>query len=472
MQKFIGRKQELDRLLLLMEKKTASFLIVKGRRRIGKSRLIAEFGNFFDHFYQFSGLPPEPGVTKQDQLDEFSRQIAREFHTGKAKYDAWGDAFRMLSERARTGKILILFDEISWMGSKDHTFLGQIKNLWDLYLKQNDQLIFVICGSASSWIEKNILSSTGFVGRISLTLTLDELTLKECNAFFPKNISAYEKFKILSVTGGVPKYLEEILRHENAEENIARLCFRKGGFLVDEFNHIFSDIFLRKSDYYKKIIEVLSDGAKIQNDIQKVLDISYHGRVSEYLNELELAGFIKKDYIWNMKSGYDKDKKKYRLSDNYLRFYLKYIEKNFQKIQRNAFELKTISALPQWYSVMGLQFENLVLRNRSFLHKTLNISPEEIVSENPYFQSGKMGCQIDYLIQTRYQTLYVCEVKFSKNPIGIDVISEVQEKINRLKRPKAFSCRPVLIHVNGITQDVADESYFSNIVDFSDFLSS
>lgn len=93
------------------------------------------------------------------------------------------------------------------------------------------------------------------------------------------------------------------------------------------------------------------------------------------------------------------------------------------------------------------------------------------MSENPYFQSGENSCQIDYLIQTRHHSLYICEIKFSKNPIGVDVIAEVAEKIKRLKRPKGFSCRAVLIHVNGVTQDLIDEYYFSEIIDFSEFLS-
>ena len=65
----------------------------------------------------------------------------------------------------------------------------------------------------------------------------------------------------------------------------------------------------------------------------------------------------------------------------------------------------------------------------------------------------------------------MCEIKFSKNSLGADVISEVQKKIDRLKRPKGFSCRPVLIHVNGVTEDLIDCDYFSDIVDFSQLLS-
>ena len=473
MARFIGRKPELQRLSELIDKKTASFLLVKGRRRIGKSRLIEEFSQSFDKYYAFAGLPPDDKTTAKHQLDEFSRQIAREFKTAKAHYDDWSDAFWAVGERIQSGKILLLFDEISWMGSKDPTFLGKIKNLWDSQLKKNDQLIFAICGSASSWIEKNILSNTGFVGRISFTLTLNELPLSNCNQFWPKNISSYEKFKILSVTGGIPKYLEEILPHKSAEDNITRLCFHKGGFLADEFKQIFSDIFIRNSPYYKRIIKTLVNGAKEQDEICQTLDVERHGRIPEYLSELELAGFISKDYTWNIKTGQDIEWRKYRLSDNYIRFYLKYIEKNLGKIERNTFSIKSVASLPEWYCIMGLQFENLVLNNRIALQRALKIKLEEIICENPYFQkktTRNLGCQIDYMIQTKFNTLYICEIKFSKNKIGMNIIKEIQQKINRLNRPKGFSCRPVLIHVNGVTKGLVDSDYFSEIIDFGQLL--
>ncbi len=473
MTKFIGRNNELQQLLELSKKKSASFLVIKGRRRIGKSRLIEEFGRHFDHYYAFAGLPPGEKTTAEQQLDEFSRQIAREFKTAKAYYDDWSDAFFAIGERVKTGKILILFDEISWMGSKDATFLGKIKNFWDLQLRKNDQLIFALCGSASSWIEKNILSSTGFVGRISFTQTLHELPLFDCNKFWPSNISGYEKFKLLSVTGGIPKYLEEILPHDSAEANITRLCFTKGGFLVDEFERIFSDIFLRKSARYKKIIRALVNGPLEKDELYNALNIKESGRISEYLNELTLAGFIAQDHAWNLENGEDSELRKYRLSDNYLRFYLKYIEKNMSKIERNAFAIKSVASLPQWYSMMGFQFENLVLNNRPLLHRAMGIRADDIICENPFFQrktSIQRGCQIDYMVQAKFENLYICEIKFSKNLIGIDIIEEVQQKIDRLRRPKGFSCRPVLIHVNGVTEDVVDSNYFSKIIDFSELL--
>lgn len=120
---------------------------------------------------------------------------------------------------------------------------------------------------------------------------------------------------------------------------------------------------------------------------------------------------------------------------------------------------------------MGLQFENLVLNNRKPIHKCLGVKPEEIICENPYFQkitTKTSGCQIDYLIQTKFDTLYVCEIKFSRNEIGISIIQEVQDKIKKLKYFKRHSCRPVLIHVNGVTEEVIDHDFFANIIDLGE----
>jgi len=99
------------------------------------------------------------------------------------------------------------------MGSHDPEFLSKLKNAWDLYFSQNPQLILVLSGSMSAWIEENILSSTGFLGRESLTLTLRELPLNVCKEFWTAygvNATPYEMLRFLCVTGGVPRYLEEM----------------------------------------------------------------------------------------------------------------------------------------------------------------------------------------------------------------------------------------------------------------------
>ena len=392
------------------------------------------------------------------------------------KPDDWGNIFWHLSKYTAEGPVLIVFDEISWMGEKDPNFLGKLKTAWDMYFSKNPQLILVLCGSISSWIEENILSNTGFVGRISIDLILEELPLNVCNAFWhpkEKRITAYEKFKLLSVTGGVPLYLERIKPELPAEQNIRDLCFMQGGLLVREFDEIFSDLFSRKNASHKEIVACLANGPKDLGQICKELKKELGGGYSRHLDDLVKAGFVQRDFTWSLDSGKESKLSKYRLSDNYLRFYLKYIAPNRSKIEKGAFANAALSRFPGWESLMGLQFENLVAHNRKALWNLLNLSPDEIVMDGPFFQNPtarQAGCQIDYLIQTRFHNLYLCEVKFSKNPIGQKIINEMEEKRKRLKIPKFCSIRPVLIHVNGVEESVLDEGYFDKVIDFGQLL--
>jgi len=472
--KFIGREQELNRLKGLLSKQNASLIVVRGRRRIGKSRLLAEFGKEMKSYF-FSGNPPIRKTSAQSQRELFAQQLERVGISG-IKPDDWGNLFWHLSKHTEKGRILIVFDEISWMGGKDPHFLGHLKTAWDMYFSKNPNLIIALCGSVSSWIEKNILSSSGFLGRITIDLILEELPLHECNGFWsPKEsrITAYEKFKFLSITGGVPLYLEQIRTNSSAEENIRDLCFTRGGLLVREFEEIFSDLFSRKKSCHKELVTCLSSGPKELAQICKELGKSQGGLYSKYLDELMKAGFIKRDFTWDLKSSKQSKLSRYRLSDNYLRFYLKYIAPNRAKIEKGSITLSMQNHLPGWESNMGLMFENLVIHNLKALWKAMAISPEEIIMEGPFFQSStarQPGCQVDYMIQMRFSTLYLCEIKFSKKPVGRKIIDEMEEKIKRLRIPRNFSIRPVLIHVNGVEDSVLEENYFDKIIDFSELL--
>lgn len=473
--KFIGRKRELERLSGLWKKNIASFVVVKGRRRIGKSRLIEKFTEN-TNVVSLSGLPPAPGIKAQDQRDEFARQLARIFKIPIPYSQDWGDLFFHLAHHTQKGPVVISLDEISWMGMKDRTFLGKLKNAWDQHFKKNPQLILIVCGSVSSWIEKNILSSTGFVGRIDLVITLEELGLPECNQFWGRhtqNISPYEKFKILSVTGGVPRYLENIVPSINAEELLRQLCFTPEGFLFREFDQIFRDLFSSKNETYRKILEWLSQNPSATlEEICQGLGVVKSGVFSNYLKDLIAAGFLRCSRTWDLKKAKSSKLGQFRISDNYIRFYLKYIAPNVESILRGSFQDRPLGLSSGWETVMGLQFENLIVQNRRILYDLLHIHPSEILCDGPYFQKPtkhKSGCQIDYMVQTKYNTLYVCEIKFSKHPIQLDVVKEMQQKIASLEA-RGMSVRPILIHVNGVDEGLRAEDFFAEIIDFGEML--
>ncbi len=487
---FVGRKSELTLLETLDQKNIANFIVVKGRRRIGKSTLIEKFAEN-KIFYSFSGLPPTRKTEDDNssmQINAFFNQLKTYFSNIPPEIEAqknWWNLLNFLADQVAISnhpvdkkfdkKIVILLDEISWMGESEPDLPGIIKTLWDQKFKKNPNLCLFLCGSVSSWIEENIIANTGFVGRISLNMSLKELPLHECNLFFSQNpgFSAYEKFKLLSVTGGIPRYLEEFRTSETAEENIKGLCFNPNGLLFHEFDQIFNDSFSSHAGIYRDIVEILADGSRTRDEISDKLNQDSGGYLSECLENLITAGFIQRDFTWNIKEKKYGKLSTYRLSDNYVRFYLKYISTNKTNIKQNLFQEVSVTALPGWSSILGLQFENLVLNNIQSLFKLLNIPPSHVAVCNPYFQRATMkqkGCQIDLLIQTVTHTLYVCEVKFSRNPIGKSVSLEVLQKCENLNAPKGFSKLPVLIHVNGVEDSVIDNHDFFRIVDFGDLL--
>ena len=468
---FFGREPELEQLDNFFKKPIAAIAACCGRRRIGKSTLIEHAAKGYP-FYEFYGLPPREGITNQDQLDNFSRLLSKHFSIPFVQFSDWQEAFDMLAGLTKQGNYVVFLDEISWMGGKDKDFPGKLKGVWDTQFKKNPAFKLILCGSVSSWIQENILRSKGFVGRVSLTIDLEELPLHQANRFWSEApyISSYEKFKILCVTGGIPRYLEEINPKIDAEKNIKQLAFTAGGLLVTEFDKIFSDLFGKNAEEYQSIIRLLVHQPLSAEEIAKLLNIELSGHLSNKLTVLKECGFLVRDYVWQEKKCLQK-LSKYRLRDNYLRFYLKYIESKKELIEKKLYQDIDLENLPNWSNIMGLQFENLVLNNLNQIVKILGISPESLYSASPYFQNptkSNLGCQVDLLIQTKY-TLYLIEIKFCKM-IGIEIIDEVIQKIERLKIPKTVSLRPVLIYQGELSKQILKENFFSNLIAFDDLL--
>ncbi len=473
MKPFVGRDNELRKLEDLSKSGRTCLVVMKGRRRIGKSRLAEEFGKN-KVFLPFSGPSPVEGVTAQNQRDSFARELATLFHLPPFTFMDWSDGFAHLSRHLIKKPTVILFDEISWMGSKDPTFIPKLKIWWDLALQNHPSVILILCGSVSTWIDKNIINSTAFFGRVSLYLELTELSIPQCKKLLHlQNFkgSDLDFFKILSITGGIPWYLEQIQANQNADENIKRLCFEKDGLLVHEFERIFNDLFSSRGEIYKKIITSLSQGMKTSAALQKTLSYSASGTLSQYLKALEICGFISKHPDWSLKTGKPSKLILYRLSDNYLRFYIHYIEPNLMKIEQGLFLESPLSSLPGWEPMLGFQLENLLLKNRFLLYQALGIHAQDIMIDNPYVQktSGrKKGCQIDYLIQTKSNTLFVCEIKMRRRELGLEVIDAMKTKIASLALPKGFGIAPVLLHLGPISDALLSSRYFYRIIDIAD----
>lgn len=469
---FVGRQKEITKLNDLAQKRQASLVVIKGRRRIGKSRLAAEYAKN-KTFLNFTGLAPVPGVTAQNQRDTFAIRLAQLLKLPPMAFHEWEDALNALSFYLKNEPTVILFDEISWMGSKDAAFVSKLKTWWDSDIQNRSNITLIFCGSVSTWIEEHILKSTAFFGRISLTIELAPLSLAESTCLLKlRGIkgSEYDFYKLLAVTGGIPWYLEQILPHYSADQNIHKLCFEKDGLLVVEFDRIFHDLFSKRGEVYKNILLSLQDGMKTLDHIRQNIDYGKSGTLSGLVEHLITAGFVTKHTQWSIKTGANKRQSLYRLNDPYIRFFLKYIEPNLAKIHKNFYEEVDMAQLPGYETMLGFQIECLLLQNRSALLRNIGMSPSDCVFDNPYIQiqsTKNRGCQIDYLIQTRTNNIYVCEFKFRRKELEASIMEEVQNKIDRLSLPRGYAAVPVLFQIGGVADKIIDQRFFYRIVDMA-----
>ncbi|MBO7684949.1 MAG: AAA family ATPase [Kiritimatiellae bacterium] len=470
MKKFFGRESYLDKLDALWRKSTSSFVVVAGRRRIGKSTLVEEFAARSNcEFIEIVGLPPGEKMTNQKQIDNFCERLARHIGRPRQSADCWARAFDALDDALKgRGRTIVFLDEISWMGKYDDSFAGFLKTAWDTQFSKHDRLIFIIAGSVSAWINRNIQRSKGYVGRISLDFTLPELPPATCLGFWGRKLdrtSTGDILDVLAVTGGVPKYLNEIDPSLSPDENIRRLCYDPDGYLFKDFDRIFDDVFGASISAKKRILTLLAEKPASVSELALALGGDPNGHLSENLAELQEAGFIAGARGRNPVTGKDVREIRYRLRDNYTRFYLRYILPKKESIANGFYQYVPLERLPGWDVIMGLQFENLVLNNIAVLAPHIGLMGKTVESAAPYFRSGRKtgkGVQIDYLVQLPKCT-YVIEIK-RKRHITSAIEDQMQEKLDRLKLPRGRSVKLVLVYAGELDPVVEENGFFDYLV--------
>jgi hypothetical protein len=278
-------------------------------------------------------------------------------------------------------------------------------------------------------------------------------------------MSSTEKFDILSVVGGVPRYLEEIRPSLTVDENMRRMCFLKQGLLFREFDETFNAVFGSDAVKRRAVLEALSGGSMKASAIAGKLGVAVNGHLTRTLKELEYAGFVARESNLNVETGKPARIDRYRICDNYTRFYLHFIEPNRKAISGGLFRFASMEQLKGWESQLGYQFENLIVNHVGDLFVHLGVDRSLVLSAAPYAQRGTKrgeGCQIDLLVQTR-RTAFIVEIK-RRREIGPEVMEEVMEKVRRLKVSKGVSVRTALVYDGRLSPRIEAEHGFDVII--------
>ena len=476
MSDFYGRQELMGALKMLWSKRNASLVTCRGRRRIGKSTLIEEFARRSGAFFiKIEGLRPKPGLSNKDELAYFASSLSRQTGCDRTCPVDWLSAFARLDREIPDGRrAVVLLDEISWMAYYDKTFPEVLKTAWDDLFKKHAKLVLVLCGSVAMWIKENIIDNGAFAGRRSYDFSVPELPLSDCVKFWgaaANRENANDILDVLSVTGGVPRYLEEINPALSADENIRRLAYFPKSVLAEDFEDMFRDVITGEPGVRADILRSLVGGPKNVSEIFGAIGKKKNGHLSSALAELAEAGFIVADSGLSPETGKSPNSIRYRIKDNYVRFYLRYIEPFADMVEKGSFSFTSLDQLGGWKAIEGLAFENLVVNNfREFL-APLGLERTLVVSAAPFRKVSRSrgeGVQVDLLLQTAL-SVYFVEIK-RQSEIGREVIDEMTEKVRRIRVPRGKTVKTALVYSGELAPIVEAQGYFNAVIDIRDIL--
>jgi len=296
--KIIGRYEELRELDGYMTSGKPEFLVVYGRRRVGKTFLIREyFGG--DFFFAHTGLAQ--GGTEV-QLAEFNKSLRR-IHGGEYRAAAnWLEAFDYLREhieQSPQGRKVLFIDELPWMDRQKSLLLPALEHFWNGFASGRSDVFLIVCGSATSWVISKLLQDKGgFYGRITGRLLVKPFSLSDCEAFYREAGIVYSRYQMVEsymIFGGIPYYLSLMRKELGFSQNVDRLCFKEGGALKNEYELLYRSLF-RNPEGHMAVVETLANknAGLSRETVLKGSGLSDGGGFTRILRELEQSGFIRR----------------------------------------------------------------------------------------------------------------------------------------------------------------------------------
>ena len=409
----IGRKTELEILDRVYKSSKSEFLILYGRRRVGKTFLVNQ--KFEEHFtFRMTALANTP---MSQQLINFQATFNAATDAASALTEpptTWFQAFQSLIKWAAADprpRKVIFFDELPWFDAYGSDFLSALEHFWNSWASLRSDVLLIGCGSAASWmINKLIHNHGGLHNRITERIALQPFTLAETELFLKSKGAVYDRYQLLELymaMGGIPHYLENVLVNRSVAQNIDRMFFTPGSILNVEYYDTFRSLF---SNYEKHItiVEVLAQNAKVlnRNELLKAAGMKDGGVASNLLEELEQSGFIKRYFPF----GKVKRDALFRLVDPYCLFYLTFV-KDSRAEGQGAWLVQFNS--PKWRAWSGYAFEYICRYHVDAIKKQLGIGSVYAEISTWRSQKSEKGAQIDLIIDRSDRIINICEIKFS-----------------------------------------------------------
>ena len=416
----VGRKKEQAEFKRYFESGKPEFIAVTGRRRVGKTYLVRELFSGDMSFY-YSGAIGK-NITNDYQLRGFDQTIAEYGGDPEPASRCWADAFRKLRNLildTHKRRQVIFIDELPWLDAPNSDFLPALDHFWNTFASSRPDVMLVVCGSAASWMVRNIFENRGGLhNRITGRIMLAPFSLGECEAFFKEYgivMNRYQIAEIYMIFGGIPYYLNMLAKGLGPTQNVDRLLFMNNALLKNEFNEVYHSLF-RVPDRHIDIVNALSQtrAGMTRDEIINAAKIPGGGNLTKTLTELEQCGFIEKYANFTKQ----KNNAYYRLVDPFTLYWLKYVKNNETKDEYFWTNLLDDGGRRAW---SGHAFELLCLLHIAQIKRKLGISG--ISTEVFSWRSKEFvpGAQIDLLIVRKDGVINLCEMKYSLHPYTISM---------------------------------------------------
>ena len=364
MNPLIGRKNEVQRLRAHLQSRKSEFIVVYGRRRVGKTFLIRKaFENDFS--FQLTGLA---NASMMQQLNQFHAALTK-YKTDQAweptPASDWVTAFQqlidLLEDTPQGIKKNVFLDELPWLDTQNSKFLSALEHFWNSWASARDDIILIVCGSAASRMLNHLIRNQGgLYNRVTDRIKLDPFTLSETEEFLQMKNTVFDRYQIMLLYmafGGIPFYLDLIKPGKSATQNINDLCFLKNAPFRLEYENLYASLF-NKHERHLAVVEAIASKGKglTRSEVIQLSKLPDGGGLTRILDELEESSFIRR-----YKSFGKKQKESlYQLIDNYSLFYLRFIKK--VDADDEHFWINMLET-PAFYSWAGYAFEMVCLRH-------------------------------------------------------------------------------------------------------------
>ncbi len=409
--KIIGRNSEIYELERLSKSGAPEFVAVYGRRRVGKTFLVKEF---FGNNFVFYATGVSRG-TKAEQLQNFQDSLLEYGYKGETSVPkSWNEAFKRLRtvvEQSRQKRKVIFLDELPWMDTQKSRFVQSIDLFWNKWCSTREDVMLVVCGSAASWMVKNIIKNKGGLhNRITSKIHLMPFTLGETREYLQSRGVRWPEQMVAEcymVMGGIPYYLQQIDRSMSLAQNVDRMFFRENASLGDEFENLYSSLFTHSGDHVE-IVRALARKREglTRDEIVKETSLTDGGGLTRRLMELEQCGFIRRYSTIN------NARQLYQLTDFYTQFYFQFLAGGKTYDDEQWLHLQGTSRHNSW---LGLSFERLCFAHMPQIRRALGIAG--VATKTFAYQTD--GAQVDMVIERADKTVCMCEMKWSALPYAI-----------------------------------------------------